>query len=87
VESKPFFQDGEVRLAKDVLPEIVEFLMEQEMQYIQMINSQLLHDNNAFGEDEIHTLITSKIDESKYYNKSAIIIDLSSLISINRSTS
>lgn len=52
-----------------------------------MINSQLLHDNNAFREDDIFTLITAKVDEAKFYDKSSIIVHLSSLISINKSIS
>ncbi len=61
--------------------------MEKQVQYIQMINSQLLHDNNAFVENDIHTVITSKIDEAKQYSKSSIIIDLSSLIHVTKNVS
>jgi hypothetical protein len=49
-----------------------------------MIDSQLLHDNDAFDPLASLNIINSKISEASNYDKSALIIDTSSLISLKR---
>jgi len=46
-----------------------------------------MSDNNAFNDEEYQKIITSKIDEADNCESSALIIDMSSLVSVKRDIS
>lgn len=86
VVSKPFIKKNMmVQSQVDYFAEVVEELTPRNLSFIQLIDNSFFATANVFQEEQSLTLIQSKIEEAKQYERSAIIIDFDSIIKLNKS--
>jgi len=74
-------------LSKDIIPLIAKFAVERDLDFIQLIDADVLASNAAYDEQTRMEVLTDRQQECRGYSKSLMIIDLDSLVGVSMSNS
>ena len=81
------FKSADFRFASNLVPTYVNFALEQQLEMIQYIDSEVLSSNAAFDEQTIQEILQEFTSEVKGYRKSLLVLDMDSLVGISSSQS
>ena len=88
IVSKPFIKRENVfKNQEDFFSEVVEEFLPRGIIFFELIDNYFFARNMAFDDKECIQLIQRKIEEGKNYSKSVYIIDVDSIIKLNKSIS
>jgi len=75
------------KISKKVVPTLSQFAMDRDLDFIQLIDDDVLTANAAFDEQTMMETLTERLQECRGYNKSMLIVDLDSLVGVSISES
>lgn len=84
---QPFISKEPVKRAYDALPEIVDYLVSNNISSIQMIDSNFFTRKGAYQEQQCLEVLKDVKEECTKYRRSGLIIYLDSIVMVNRSYS
>eukprot|EP01125_Pyxidicula_operculata_P004480 TRINITY_DN1697_c0_g1_i1.p1 TRINITY_DN1697_c0_g1~~TRINITY_DN1697_c0_g1_i1.p1 ORF type:complete len:752 (+),score=53.28 TRINITY_DN1697_c0_g1_i1:329-2584(+) len=76
-------QFGRFRISKKAIPTVVSFAMDRDLDFVQLIDDDVLTSNAAFDEQTIMETLTERIQECRGYSKSMLVIDLDALVGLS----